>query len=470
MRSKGERTIRLFLAGASVACLLGVSQGWAAPDPQVLKGSTPAPATASGAQSAATPQPLREALAKKMGPGQIKSLPKRSNPRAANSAHASMIAALRAQRQVAETERAAILSSQRLAPKGLSKGAATLPPGRTLSDPIPTTPPAGTPPAGTPGTTPPAGTPGTTPPPGTPRGAPTSVAPRSAATGAMKLPSSTVLPPAAAAPPPRSLAGQGMAQGPCTRPTIATVNGQTKGTVFTPDPQGNQYTITGCMFGDQRGQAYIYGAFAAGQIALQIEFWNDTKIVAQMPQQITGELDQSNVTLVVVPSGASMVQKAGFKFYALRETILLTKIPMTSVNLAQVTDTGGQPITFVLPIQRAEYNSPSSNIPGMSVEVRRFSFYVFPGGRDLFDFSKLRPGFTTENMSLNYLVLPNYGDSYQVDGTWNSEWVGDNIRVTWQMQHSHSAINGGPDADQSLSDYGLSVWVTGPKGVSPWPN
>ena len=469
MRSKRECTIRLFLAAASVACLLGVSQGWAAPAPQVLKGSAPDPATATGPQSTVAPQQLRESPTKKMGPRQVQSLPKKSNPRAANSAHASMIAALRTQRQAAETERTAILSSQRLAPKGLSKGAATLPPGRTLSDPVPTTPPAGTPPAGTPGTTPPAGTPGTAPPSGTPRGAPTTMAPRGAATGVMKLPSSTVLPPAAAAPPPRSLAGQGMAQGPCTRPTIATVNGQTKGTVFTPDPQFNLYTITGCMFGDRQGQAYIYGAFAAGQVALQTEFWSDTQIVAKVAPQITGELDQSNVTLVVVPSGASMVQKAGFKFYALRETTLLTKIPMTSVNLAQVTDTGGHPIAFG-PQGSANYSSPGSYFSGMSAEVDRGSTHVFPGGQDLFDFSKLRPGFTTESMSLNYSVLPNDGDSYQVDGTWNAEWVGDNIRVSWQMQHSHSASFGAGDMDISRSSYGLNVWVNGPKGVSPWPN
>src|ERR1035437_1764510 len=117
MRSKGKRTIRLFLAGASFAWLLSVSPGWAAPAPQVLKGSAPNPATATGPQATLTPEQLRQAIAKKMGSGQVKSLPKKSNPRAANSAHASMIAALRTQKQAADTERTAILSSQRMAPK-----------------------------------------------------------------------------------------------------------------------------------------------------------------------------------------------------------------------------------------------------------------------------------------------------------------------------------------------------------------
>jgi hypothetical protein len=253
------------------------------------------------------------------------------------------------------------------------------------------------------------------------------------------------------------------------RPTIITVNGKNTGTVFTPDPQFNKYTITGCMFGNTRGQAYIYGAFATGQVALQIENWNDTYIIAEVDPRVTGELDQNNVTLVVVPLGAREVQKTGFKFYAMRETTLLVKIPMSSVNLAQVTDTGGQPVAFGSQ-NASKYSSPGSTFPGTSGEVFRAATSVFPGGQDLFDFSKLRPGFTTESMSFYYSVLPNDGDSYQVNGSWNAEWVGDNIRVSWQMQHSHSASFGAADEDRSLSDYGLSVWVTGPKGVSPWPN
>ncbi len=447
MRSKVGCTLRLFLAGASVACLLGVSQGWAAPAPQVLKGSAPDPAIISAPQSNMPPQQAQAVIAMKIGAGQVQSLPKKSNPRAANSAHASMIVALRAQKQAADTERTAILPSQRMAPKGLSKVVAALPPGRTLSDPVPTTPPAGTPPTGTPGTAPQTGT---------PRGAPTTMAPKSAATGVVRLPTTTVLPPAPAAPAPRGQAGLGMAQGPCTRPTIVTVNGQTKGTVFTPDPQFNLYTITGCMFGDRQGQAYIYGAFAAGQVSLQIEFWSDTQIVAKVVPQITGELDQNNVTLVVVPSGAPQVQKPGFKFYAMRETTLLTKIPVSAFNYKPLLDAGGSP---VVPI----YTTPAGQgFEGRSSGVYRTSVEPFSGGSDLFDFKGLRPGFTTESLAFQYFMLPQIGGAtYQVLGSWETEWRDDNILVRWQMQHSRQ---------QGYSYYGLSVWVSGPRGVSPWPN
>ena len=259
-----------------------------------------------------------------------------------------------------------------------------------------------------------------------------------------------------------------MAVGPCLRPTILTVNGQAKGTVFSPDPQFNLYTISGCMFGDIQGQSYIYGAFAAGQVALQIEFWSDTHIVAKVNPQVTGELDQANVTLVVVPSGAPQVQKAGFKFYAMRETTLLTKIPTSAVHFQSRTATAGQPVSV-------DYGSPSNNpiFAGMSVNVTRGAYSAFKGGLDYFDFSKLRPGFTTEDMQLMYWVMPNYCQfKYEVYGEWNAEWDGDNIRLHWQQQYCPGQQRAvmQPIDISGVSYYGLSVWVSGPKGLSPWPN
>jgi hypothetical protein len=419
MRSKGERTIRLWLAGAGFAWLLGVSQGGAAPVPQVLKGSTPGSAKASGMQASVSPQQLRESPAKKMGPGQIKSAPKKSNPHAASSPlHASMTAALRAQKQAAEAERSTILASQRMAPKGPGTGARPLTPGRTMGNSIPAGP----------------------------------------AAGAMRMPGNTITPPA--------LAGLGMAQGPCLRPTIGTVNGQAKGTVFTPDPQFNLYTIKGCMFGDTQGQAYIYGPFAAGQVSLQIEFWSDTQIIAKVNPQVTGELDQSNVTLVVVPSGAPQVQKAGFKFYAVRETMLLAKILPSVFVPAAVTDTANHPVL-------AQYSSPGSGyFPGRSASVVRDATSVFNGGQDFFDFSKMKPGFIAESMVFEYWDMPpEQRVNFQENGVSNAEWVGDNIRVSWKMQHFHtSPFLTAPARDDSQSGYALNVWVSGPRGVSPWPN
>ena len=434
MRPKGEGTIRLLLASARFALVLGVSPGWAAPAPQVLKESAPNPAAVSGPQSAVAPQPLRESPIRKLEPAQVKSTPKKANPRtASHPLHVSMMAALRTQKQAADAERSAILSSQRKAPmipKMGGVGTTGSVPTHTMGNSIPAGP----------------------------------------ATGAMRMPKNTVTPP--------TPAGQGMAQGGCMRPTIVTVNGKNTGTVFTPDPQFNLYTIQGCKFGEAPGQAYIYGPFAAGQVALQIELWTDTQIIAKVNPQVTGELDQSNVTLVVAPSGGPQVQKAGFKFYAVRETTLLTKILPSAFVPAAVTDTANHPVL-------AQYISPGGGyFPGTSASVGRGAENVFNGGQDLFDFSKMKPGFITETYSMGWAVMTNT-ENYQENGTWNGEWVGDNIRVSWKMQHFHHGLNvmdmtafvyslgsaGSKDStDVSLSLYYLNVWVTGPKGVSPWPN
>ena len=485
MEREDKRVKGSIAAGASLVLLLSVSSGWAGPIPQVLKGSTPDSATASGQPVQLTPQQLRERIAKKIAMGQPRTSPKMTNPRGGSKAlNSSLIGLLRNQKQVADTERSAILASPRgarMAPKVAGAGGPGLAPTHTMSNPVPTDPATGAPLAGKPGATPPAGTPGatppsnpgTTPPAGTPRGAPTSVGSKGAATGVMRMPASTVVPSSPPPPDPRGAAGLGVAMAICQHPRIDTVNGQTKGAVFTPDPQYNLYTIKGCLFGDTQGQAHLYGAFASGQVALQIEFWSDTQIVAKVDPQVTGELDQDNVSLVVVPSGAPQLQQSGFKFYAIRETTLLTKIPMSAVNFGQVTDSGGHPVSFGAQ-GPGLYDSPPARpgFAGMSAEVFRGTLYVFPPGQDLFDFSKMKPGFTTDNMQLKYSVLPNNGcDLYMVGGSWNAEWVGDNIRVSWQQQHCHEAPGGmGVGSfDTSLSHYALSVWVSGPRGVNPWP-
>lgn len=446
MRSNRGHIIRTLLTGAGFAWLLGVSQGWAAPAPQVLKGPAPNPATAS---RAVQPQ---VAVARQTGPVRIKSLPRMVNPQAAMKAKGSaLIAELRVQKQAAETERSSILATQRMAPRGQTTVAPGLPSAQAMNHSSTTGPAAGAmrmAPGGR------VGVASKLPPGRTMNNAPAA----SQAMGAMQIPTNNT-----AIATSMGNAVPGVALGPCLHPTISTVNKQTRGTVFTPDPQFNLYTITGCMFGDQQGQAYLYGSFAAGQVALKIAYWSDKGIVATLDPQITGELDQNNVTLVVAPVGAAPVQKAGFKFYAVRETTRLTRIPGHSYTLGNAIDTAlsGVPI---------EPRSPGQDsFPGRMISVTRQSHYVFNGGQDFYDFSKMRPGFTTESVALEHTDLA-IRDNYQENGIWATEWVGDNIRVSWQMQHFHYRTLDGVDRDHSESIYGLNVWVSGPRGVSPWPN
>jgi len=438
MERQNNRAFGLIAAAASLLLLLSVSSVCAGPAPQVLKGSKPNSMPATGQQQMKlTPQQLREQISKMAAQGKITNGPKVPNLRGAGrGTNSILIGLLRAQKQAGDSERTEILAGARMAPKGAGAGRAPLTPAHTMSDPVP---------AGSAGT---------------PIGAPTSIGSRGAATGAMRLPSTTVVPQEPSAPAPQS-----MAVAVCQHPSIGSVNKRANGVVFTPDPQFNLYTIKGCMFGDAQGQAHLYGPFAAGHVALQIEFWSDSQIVAKVDPQVSGELDQDNVTLVLAPSGAPQMQRPGFKFYAARETTLLATIPASAAKLEQVADAQGQPPS-------SNYLSPATpTFPGMSAEVSRADAYAFSGGRDYFEFQKMKPGFTTTAAQFNYWVLPNgCGSNYQIKGIWEIEWVQDEvIGVRWQQQHCQNApAPHGGTITFSVSHYALNVWVAGPRGVAPW--
>lgn len=87
-------------------------------------------------------------------------------------------------------------------------------------------------------------------------------------------------------------------------PRILRVNGGQAQGIFTPEGKYNQYTITGCSFGPSTAgnSAYIFGPNGFHQ-NLNIDFWGDNGITAHLDPWLAGVLDQSNVTLVVVPAG-----------------------------------------------------------------------------------------------------------------------------------------------------------------------
>jgi hypothetical protein len=254
---------------------------------------------------------------------------------------------------------------------------------------------------------------------------------------------------------------------------VKTVNGKTTGVTFTADPKYNLITIKGCNLGDTQGQAHLNGPFASGQLPLQIELWTDREIHAKVALPAGGELDQDNVSLVVAPANAPQMQVNGFKFYAERETVRLTKIPPSTVTLAIVTDTGGNQLTASLHGPLFFETPASGGFPGMAVSVERTDSYVFPPGQDYYDFSKLTRGFNTDHMDFKFATFPyvqSQCDSWIVGGSWDPEWDGDNIRVGWKQTHCHESPVGSVGGfDLSGSNYGLDVWVTGPKGVAPWP-
>ena len=163
--------------------------------------------------------------------------------------------------------------------------------------------------------------------------------------------------------------------------------------------------------------------------------------------------------------GSFKVEKSGFNFYAARGELRLPWIPRTQVDLQQIQDFAANPVTC------ASKSPPFSNL---SVEVARPSGAwetVLPSGR----FGSAWDGFTFQNLSPSFYVSkigyqtwdidPQSCDNLYVDGAWNFQWLGDQstLSVFTQAQHCHA------DTDTSISNYAISVWVTGPVGINAWP-
>ena len=262
-------------------------------------------------------------------------------------------------------------------------------------------------------------------------------------------------------------------------PGILNVNGKRTGAVFTQDPNGNQYTITGCHFGTAKGDVHLEGGFKAGTLPLEIGSWSDTVITGKLSPELTGEPDQNSVSLVIVPNGSSsLAREPGFRFYATRQVVTLQTFPQSGVRLAAITASDGQPV-------QAIYRSPfSSMINGQSTGtfsggVYRSNIYRFSPGTDIWDLSGLAPGFAPVSFQLGYWtfdgcligILPTDETIYN-DGKWGARWDPQNanrIIVDFAELHCHrsQALMQLPD-DFSDSEYALTITVVGPKGVSPW--
>ena len=250
-------------------------------------------------------------------------------------------------------------------------------------------------------------------------------------------------------------------------PIIQTVSGQQGSAVFTQDVAYNPFTIRGCNFGTVKGQAQLNTSAGRKLATLTVDSWTDSLITLEVDPTLTDALDQDNVTLVLFPASGPQAQKSGLRFYAKRGEMLLTSIPASVVSLAPINDDSGSPVT-------AKFSSPYPLSTGsMSGGVDRYNIVRFPGGTDVIDFSKLKPGFTIEKWQVSELSVAQCGSlgptttTGYTDGNWAWQMAGNTIRVTWQEAHCHDAYFG----DNSDASYGLNVWVVGPvlsSGASPW--
>jgi hypothetical protein len=254
-------------------------------------------------------------------------------------------------------------------------------------------------------------------------------------------------------------------------PGIATVNGKTSGITFTPVAEYNLYTIKGCGFG-QSGNVYLQGPFGGGRIPLRLQIqktknavlgtWSDGLIVVSMDPTLSGEISHfDGVTLVVEPAKGSQLQKP-VAFFPAYETVFLDRVPGWVPKFAQPAPDAGN-----------GFASPSLLTTGMTLDVARSDHVDSQSinGKDVFDLTAMTDGFFVKSGQLNFYnssKQPQPGavnQSQDVTG-WDLVW-GDAARSVIVVWHT-GVIDGGGDQVLFGSYYSLSIWVTGPRGVSPF--
>lgn len=269
---------------------------------------------------------------------------------------------------------------------------------------------------------------------------------------------------------------------------ILNVSGSYYPATFTTIEKFDSYTISGCSLGDPgpNAKVYLYKDMPLGSgfpLPFQILEWHENWIHLQLDWNLTGLFDQDNLTLVVQRADGKQASKGGFKFYAAREEHRLRSIPRQHFSLWGFTTTNTS-------AWHATYNSPASatdgwGLQGMTAEVQwdeelpfmksNFDSADAPrAGRDVYDFSHLQPGFVPTQAYLQW----EDGDCSYASGTlvtagkFNLEWQSASLWVDWQGQNCRSMKCGSAFQGDCFSipntNYGLDVWVEGPRGIDPW--
>jgi hypothetical protein len=265
---------------------------------------------------------------------------------------------------------------------------------------------------------------------------------------------------------------------------ILQVSGSTSPATFTQDDRYNFYTITGCSFGDPgpNSKVYIYFKDSFHQ-DFQIQEWTDNGIKINLDRNLRGVMDQDNLTLVVQRADGKQTSRNGFKFFAARETTVLSRFPQSGFSLNKFTPTQTSDL-------KVQYSSPSSprvapNISGYTsgvswecsdcfANIQHPNFSKFTqAGEDIYSFKGLQPGFVPSDASMAFSDIVCESGAVHREGQFALRWVGDDLHAQWQGQTCVPSGCGGfgqPDCFVSPpgSNYALNIWVTGPRGVDPW--
>ena len=258
-------------------------------------------------------------------------------------------------------------------------------------------------------------------------------------------------------------------------PGVHSVNNVTSGASFSPDTQYNAYIIDGCNFGSDPGAVHLFGAFNnPSQMTFSIDSggWNDQQLYLHLNPNISGELDNNNVTLVIQRADGVTSHIGGFKFVAARDTqnpFLLTYVPQAVVTLGPS-----------LPLNSGQsFGTGSSNLS--SLYVGRSAQKLFSAGHDSFDFTKMLPGFVVWDVQHDYSdQIKQYQEAPPRNwskwdwarwGSWNTQFDSNGIRVDYEVDYLNwQVFVGTEDWNDYMSEYSLRIWIVGPRGVTnPWP-
>lgn len=268
----------------------------------------------------------------------------------------------------------------------------------------------------------------------------------------------------------------------CSSPTVRSVNGRTSGVVFTPLEPDNYYRIEGCGFGTSPGSVRLQPDLrnlqtGANSRSLAMELdspagWTDDEITVHIDSTVSGVSDFP-VDMVVHLANGREVPLLGCKFIAVRgDPVLLKTIPAAWVTL-DATSASSRPI------RQLEYVSPpvasdeiSADALGSSVFIVRSDREPFAGGRDLYDFSQLGPGWVVESLQLNQFGVSCEGKkpTAETKWAWTTTWTAHGFAVSWATETCASSASPSFNFTLNSSQYAARVWVVGPAGTQPMRN
>jgi hypothetical protein len=261
---------------------------------------------------------------------------------------------------------------------------------------------------------------------------------------------------------------------------IRSVNGKTKGVVFTPTAANNRYRIEGCFFGDAPGIVQLearsgpHPTKATPPIPMHLDstslgVWSDHELNVQIDTDLRGIFDYP-VTLVIYPAKHRRIELPNCRFVAARgNPQLLTMIPSTWVSLYP-SGVGSRSI------RQLEYVSPTQaggvvpeDATASSAFVVRSDRKQFGIGIDNYDFRQLNPGWVVDSVQLQtYSVsCPEADTSTQSFGHWEAGWTLFGVSVAFEDSLCTSSVLLPSPFDMSLSQYAIRVWVVGPVGTPP---